>query len=104
LVATALSQGASIGTVNLAEVAAKLAEVGIAEPAIRQAIGSLGLDVHDFDAELAYISGMLRATTRQLGLSLGDRACLALGRRLGVPVVTADRTWLGLGFDVQVIR
>lgn len=48
----------------------------------------------------------LRATTRQLGLSLADRVGLALGLRLGVPVVTADRAWAGLdvGSAIDVIR
>ena len=48
----------------------------------------------------------LRALTRAHGLASGDRACLALARRLGLPALTADRTWaeLGLGISVVVIR
>ncbi|MBI3977092.1 MAG: hypothetical protein HY331_02795 [Chloroflexi bacterium] len=45
----------------------------------------------DFDADLAYQAGLLHPATRQAGLSLGDRACLALARRLGLPALTADR-------------
>ncbi len=104
VVAEALAQGAAIGAVNLSEVVARLAEAGMPEPDIRQVIEPLGLDVIAFDADLAYLAGMLRATTRQLGLSLGDRACLALGRRLGLPVLTTDRAWLGLSGQVQPIR
>jgi len=102
VVAAALGQGASIGAVNLSEVVAKLAELGVPEAAVRQAIEPLGLDVVDFDTDLSYLSGMMRSSRRQLRLSLGDRACLALGRRLGLPVLTADRTWLGLGLHAQV--
>jgi len=102
LVAAALGQGASIGAVNLSEVVAKLAELGVPEADVRQAVEPLGLDVVDFDADLALLSGMMRASTRQLGLSLGECACLALGRRPGLPVLTADRTWVGLGLHAQV--
>jgi ribonuclease VapC len=106
VVALALAAEATIGTVNLSEVVSKLAEVGMAEPAIREAIDSLGLDVEPFDAQLAYAVGMLRPVTKQAGLSLGDRACLALGRRLGLEVLTADRAWadLRVGVAIRAIR
>ena len=91
---------------NLAEVVAKLVERGGADDEIRAAIDGLRLDVRDFDVDLAHATGSLRRTTRSQGLSLGDRACLALARSLGLPALTADRTWLdlGLGVDVRVIR
>ena len=102
----ALASGVAIGTVNLAEVVAKLAEGGLPEPVIRSMLETLGLEVVPFDGALAYRAGMLRAATRQLGLSLGDRACLALAERLGVPALTTDRAWatLQLGIAVQVVR
>jgi len=59
-----------------------------------------------FDAESAYAAAMLRDRTRQFGLSLGDRACLALGAARGLPVLTADRSWaeLSIGVEVRLIR
>lgn len=98
--------GAAISAVNLAEVIGKLVESGMPEGAAREATLGLGMDVHVFDVEAAFLTGGLRATTRQAGLSLGDRACLALALRLSRPVVTADRSWksLKLGVDVDVIR
>ena len=97
---------AVVGAVNLSEVVGKLAERGMPEAAIRSALDGLALAVHPFDAELAYATGMLRATTASLGLSLGDRACLALGRMLSLPILTADRSWkkLAIGVKIQVIR
>jgi PIN domain nuclease of toxin-antitoxin system len=52
------------------------------------------------------MAGRLWEQTRQAGLSLGDRACLSLGLRLGVTVLTGDRAWasLSLSLDIQVIR
>jgi ribonuclease VapC len=106
IVRTALGQGAVIGAVNLSEVVTKLMNRGASASEIRTELDGFGLDVIQFDAELAYRAGFLRPLTRQLGLSLGDRACLALAERLGVPVLTADRAWQGLqlGVTVRVIR
>jgi len=99
-------EGAIIGAVNLSEVVAKLIEDGVPEPQIRLAIGRLELDLHAFDAEHAYIAGILRKATRAFGLSFGDRACLALARSLGAPALTADWSWsrLDLGIAIEVIR
>jgi PIN domain nuclease of toxin-antitoxin system len=105
LVAAALS-GATISAVNLSEVVAKLAEAEMPGDAIREAIQGLPMEVVPFDQEQAYEAGLLRPFTRGAGLSLGDRACLALARRLALPALTADRRWegLGVGVVVQVIR
>lgn len=101
IVLQALKQ-AAMSTVNVSEVVAKLAERRMPEPEIREALEGLGIEVHPFDQPQAFAAGWLRAATREQGLSLGDRACLALGRRLGFPVLTADRTWLELDVGVQV--
>ncbi len=101
-----LDASALLALLNQEPGAAELAEVGAPEETIREAIEPLGLEVLDFDAELAYRTGLPRAAAGQAGLSLGDRAGLALGRRLGRPVLTADRAWLGLrvGATVRAIR
>ena len=58
------------------------------------------------EAALALASGLLRPATKTLGLSLGDRVCLALAQDLDCPVLTADRAWesLTLGIKVVVVR
>ena len=98
--------GAAVSAVNLSEVISKLAERGMPEPAIRTAIEGLGLDVHPFDTATAFSAGTLRPATRGLGLSLGDRSCLALGLSLAAPVLTTDRSWkkLKIGVKIRVIR
>jgi ribonuclease VapC len=95
-----------VSVVNLAEVWSKLFETGHNERQARQAVGGLTLAVADFTAEDACEVGRLRPRTRVLGLSLGDRACLALALRLGLPVVTADRRWtkLDIGATIELIR
>lgn len=97
---------AAISAVNLSEVAAKLADRGMPEEAIREALDGLALEIHDFDRELAFQAGFLHPLTRSRGLSLGDRACLALGQRLNLPVLTTDRIWgaLDLGVEVRLVR
>jgi len=102
----AMLSNARISAVNLSEVAAKLAEGGMTAPDIRAALDGLGLSVVPFDADLAYAAGLLRPATKAAGLSLGDRACLALAARLGLPALTADAAWqrVDVGVDVRPIR
>jgi PIN domain nuclease of toxin-antitoxin system len=94
--------GAAISAVNLSEVVARMAESGMPEDTIREALGGLALETHDFGQELVFQAGWLRPLTRSRGLSLGDRACLALGQRLDLPVLTTDQAWEDLDLDVQV--
>jgi PIN domain nuclease of toxin-antitoxin system len=98
--------GATISAVNVAEVVARLAEGGTVETDVRAAISELGFSVVPLDAEQAFATGMLRPKTRHAGLSLGDRACLALARERNLPALTADRRWRGLdvGVDIRFIR
>ena len=105
VVAEAL-QGGVISAVNLSEVVAKLSEAGMPEKAIHQALQPLGLEIVPFDEEQSYQAGLLRTSTQDMGISLGDRACLSLAKMLGVVALTADRAWAGLsiGATIKVIR
>jgi PIN domain nuclease of toxin-antitoxin system len=98
--------GAAISAVNLSEVVAKLVENDMPEEIVRLALGGVQLDVYPFEAESAYQAGILRAATKKAGLSLGDRACIALGKQLSLPVWTTDRNWKAVdaGVEVRVIR
>jgi ribonuclease VapC len=93
-------------TVNLAEVQTKLLSCGWTSEQAWEDATSPVRDVLPFDEEQARIAGDLSIQTRPLGLSLGDRACLALGISLKAPVYTAERAWkkLKLGVKVHVIR
>ena len=97
---------ADIGTVNLAEVHSKLSERGQFGRQALAEILSVADAVLPFTEEHAAITGSLRASTMHLGLSFGDRACLALGIALGAEVYTAERVWakLRLPCVVYLIR
>jgi PIN domain nuclease of toxin-antitoxin system len=96
----------AISTVNLAEVVTRLVHWGIPIDDTRRLIADMRMEVANFDEDFAYHTGLLRTATRHRGLSLGDRACLALAQRLGVPALTADRQWsdLDIGVEVRLIR
>ena len=95
-----------MSAVNMAEVYGKLVTRGIGPEDAWEAVIAPIPEILDFDKEQAKIAGWLQPQTRSLGLSLGDRACLALGIVLKAPVYTADRAWrnLILKIAIHVIR
>jgi ribonuclease VapC len=97
---------ATCSTVNLAEVQGKLVSAGMDPDQAWEATMSPIREAADFSPEHARITGDLIAKTRSLGLSLGDRACLALGLAMKAPVYTTDKSWknLKIGINIHVIR
>jgi PIN domain nuclease of toxin-antitoxin system len=97
---------AVMSAVNLAEVAARMVERGVPLEKTVEILTQQPLEVIPFDAEQSYLAVSLRPATWTLGLSLGDRACLALGLKRGLPVLTADQLWAkaDVGVQVEVIR
>ena len=107
VVQEALVQGAAISTVNWAEVLYKLAQHGQDPDTVVEHLSALGLlhnaiQFYPLDAAHALIIAKLVLPTRSIGLSLGDRACLALAWSLGLPAFTADRDWMSLSLDIPV--
>ncbi len=106
IVAEALLRGAAISSVNLAEVHSVLQLDGVPAGEVVARLKAVGLEVKPFEESDAEAVGDLRPKTKALGLSLADRACLALGMRLGLPVHTADRALAvaNVGVEVRAIR
>ena len=100
------AQDSVVSTVNLAEAQAKLVQWGVSPDDAWQAALSFCHQVVPFDSEQARLTGNLKSTTSPLGLSPGDRACLALAILLRLPVYTSDRVWkkLQLGVEVRLLR
>jgi PIN domain nuclease of toxin-antitoxin system len=95
-----------MSSVNWAEVVQKSIAAGVEIEGMLDDLQILGLTVEPFTAEDGEMAGRLWEQTRLAGLSLGDRACLSLGLRLGLAVLTSDRAWasLNLSLDIQIIR
>lgn len=93
---------------NQAEIIAKALDRGHSMDSIQAILAELAYDVVDTTAADGTLAGQLRATTRAVGLSLGDRLCLAAAIRLNAVVLTADRPWLALAatlkLDIRSIR
>jgi PIN domain nuclease of toxin-antitoxin system len=107
VVAEAIASGAVISTVNLAEVFSRVADRGEDPAKLAAELTQSGLldgaiTVEPFTAADAIDAGRLRPLTRDAGLSLGDRACLALARRLDAPALTADTDWQGVAHGVEL--
>lgn len=98
--------GAKISAVNLAEVEGKLIERGMPELDALGVVRNLPCEVVPFDMDMAILAGAMQQRTRRQGLSLGDRACLALALREGLPVLTADRAWaqVEVGVEIRMLR
>jgi ribonuclease VapC len=100
--AAALSSGAAISAVNLTEVASRMADEGAAPQMVESVVEGLAITVASFDQADAMAAAALRTPTKHLGLSLGDRACLALAQRLGASVYTADRRWMKFDTELNI--
>lgn len=82
---------AHLSTVNLSEATSKLLDYGLTIRQVRKHVDRMELTIHAFDTDHAELTANLRKPTASFGLSLCDRACLSLGQRLGLPILTADR-------------
>jgi ribonuclease VapC len=94
---------AAISAVNWAEVLQRYRAHGFHTQDKREGVESLGISVVDFDGDDADAAAALWEATRPAGLSLGDRACIALASRLGVPAYTADREWRKVDLSVEIV-
>lgn len=102
VVSEAIAGGAAVSAVNLAEVLSRVADRGRDPAALVVRMTERGLlggaiAVESFTTADAVETARLRPLTRKAGLSLGDRACLALARRLEAPALTADLAWSEAG-------
>lgn len=97
---------AVMSSVNWSEVMQKALEQRTTVEGLRQDLEALGLAILPFTAEHAEGTARLRSLTRHVGLSLGDRACLAVAADLKLPAVSVDRIWkeLEIGIEVQLVR
>jgi ribonuclease VapC len=95
-----------MSTVNWCEVIQKSLAKGVDTYGMWEDMAALGVRIQPYTLEQAEAAGRLWLVTRALGLSLGDRSCLALGLQTGFPVITADKAWqnLNIGLEIRVIR
>jgi len=99
---------AQISVVNYAEVVSHFVRLGMPEREVDAMLDPLPMTIVPADKALGQLAGRLRAVTADAGLSLGDRFCLALAIRNGLPAWTADKAWRTIAdaakADVVVIR
>ena len=96
-----LSQ-AMISTVNLTEVASYMVRQGMPIDEVSELLTDLSLDIVAYDESQALLAAELLPKTVSKGLSLGDRACLALALAKKLPVLTGDRAWKSLDLDLKI--
>jgi ribonuclease VapC len=94
--------GALLSAVNYTEVIGKCLDHGEVLAVVLRKLSAMGISVVAHDAHLARRAGALRPLTKRLGLSLADRACLALAERERLPTLTADRSWKSLALDINI--
>lgn len=96
---------ARISVVNYAEVVTHFVHAGMPEREVDAMLDPLPMTIVPVDKAQAQLAGRLRAVTAEAGLSLGDRFCLALARRDGLPAWTSDLEWkkVAAAADVKVV-
>jgi PIN domain nuclease of toxin-antitoxin system len=100
-----LAEDCAISAVNLCELATKLLDYNYSKAElIGQQLRSLGVEIVAFEESQALAAAQLRKPSRQYGLSLGDRACLALAQQRSARVLTADVVWQELGLPIDIIN
>ena len=110
VVVEAIAAGTTISVVNWAEVLSKVAGEGDDPEMVASRLSVTGEEVVIWIEALTAADcmevGRMRPITKAQGLSLADRACLALAERLGVPALTTDREWAkaDVAAEVQLIR
>jgi PIN domain nuclease of toxin-antitoxin system len=104
----AILSDSAISTVNFGEIVGHYSRNGAAIDAVHRLLDPLPVERIDFDEALAFEVGGLTSISGSLGLSFGERACLALAMRLGVPALTTNKIWARLpnidGLKVEIIR
>jgi PIN domain nuclease of toxin-antitoxin system len=96
------SKDCVISSVNMAEVGTRLLDLGLPIHELGRGIAQFNVDVIDFNQEQALACAALRPLTKSAGLSLGDRACIALAQLMQGCVVTSDRAWLDISEATQI--
>jgi PIN domain nuclease of toxin-antitoxin system len=95
--------GSLLSSVNYTEVIGKCLDRGEGLAVALRKLAAMGFEIIAHDAQLARRAGELRPLTKRLGMSLADRACLALAERERMPALTADRSWKALGLDIDIL-
>jgi len=96
-----------MSSINVSETASILLESEMTAQEVQECLLPLISDIVPFDEEQAFKTAELRKHTKKHGLSLGDRACISLGIKMGLPVYTADKVWQKLQLDnleIELIR
>ena len=101
----AILDESAISRINFTEVLTKLIEKGMSIDETKETFDDLKLKIVEFDENQSLKTAELRPLTKHLGLSMGDRCCLALAILENLPAVTADRNWSSLTFcKIEIIR
>jgi ribonuclease VapC len=101
-VVEAMLDGSVMSAVNLSEVLQKTVEHDVDTDGLEYDLEALGVEIRSFDGLQARAAAEVWERAPRAGLSLGDRACLALASGLSATAVTADRRWASLPLDVRV--
>jgi ribonuclease VapC len=97
-----LDDSVLVSSVNMAEARSRLSDKGLKANEIENSLSLISKTIVDFTDEDARAVGNLREPTRKAGLSLGDRACLALAMANNAVALTADRVWAKANLPVKI--
>ena len=105
-VVAALAKGSAMSAVNISEFLQRMSDENVAPDQAAKELARFEIDIVPFEFSHAVQAAAYRPLTRHLGLSLGDRACLALAYARRSTILTADRRMAeaDVGLDIRMIR
>ena len=89
-----------INTVTYTEIISFYTKKGLSDDLLKELCQYV--EIINVNENICYAAGHMIKTSRDYGLSLGDRLCLATAQYFNLTVYTADKIWLRVADELKI--